>query len=70
MVDVLNNSAYIKIKWGNKGGKKRQVTMINGDFTGFPKISYYFTSEEGQPRKKCMCMYVHIQIYIQNHSRI
>lgn len=36
--------------------------MINGDFTGFPKVSYYFTSEEGQPRKKmyvCVCMYIY-----------
>lgn len=39
--------------------------MINGDFTGFPKVSYYFTSEEGQPRKKCMCvcMYIYKHIY-------
>lgn len=40
--------------------------MINGDFTGLPKVSYYFTSEEGQPRKKmyvCVCMYTNVYMY-------
>lgn len=45
--------------------------MINGDFTGFPKVSYYFTSEEGQPRKKMyVCVYVYIQTYTKSFTYI
>lgn len=40
--------------------------MINEDFTGLPKASYYFTSDEGQPRKNvCVCTYTHTN-YIYN----
>lgn len=52
MADVLNNTGYIKTKWGNKGGKKTyQVNMTNGNFTGLPTISYYFTISEELPKK-------------------
>lgn len=48
--------------------------MINGDFTGLPQASYYFTSDVGQLRKNvCVCTYTHTQIIytnIQNHLRI
>lgn len=34
--------------------------MINGDFTGLPQASYYFTSDEGQLRKNvCVCLHTH-----------
>lgn len=40
--------------------------MINEEFTGFPKASYYFTSE-GQPKKNvCMCMYT-LTNYMYKH---
>lgn len=38
--------------------------MINEEFTGFPKASYYFTSE-GQPKKN-VCVCTHSQIICTN----
>lgn len=36
--------------------------MFNGDFTGLPRVSYYFTtSKEGQLKKK-------VRVYILTHK--
>lgn len=47
--------------------------MFNGDFTGLPRVSYYFTtSKEGQLKKKVrVCIYLHTNyIYIYTKSFI
>lgn len=46
--------------------------MFNGDFTGLPRVSYYFTtSKEGQLKKKSTCVYILThKLYIHIHKII